>query len=405
MFYVLTNSIKKRLVILIQDILKQHPIFDKVKVYTKFPQEERPKFAIIVRSVAGSSMKMDLNNLVGIDRGYSTLANLKGIVGGSIEWVRDDYDNIEDMSAPGFYIVKVTEHQQDTNEFKFVIDPYLRVDDEELKIEFLENTEGGYLKNVPINQNSEIVFSQSHSFEFKPKLDYTIDYQTGKILFKESVKNFEPIVVDYQVLGKRMGPFSTEYYKLNNVAVPGVVLAFGDRLRVGDEQVVVVDKEQRPIAKVFGGRWLLDVDILVVAQDPDQQERIADFVVSRIWLEQEALANEGIAIHDFSLTGEAEEPEIDEEYNFTAGIAFSIETDWEMFIPLITEVRKISLAYGKDSFKEQLDYVTEDKYDVGQYDERMLDSDHHKGIEIVPSLDSIQTYPSPFPRVDARKYD
>lgn len=89
-------------------------------------------------------------------------------------------------------------------------------------------------------------------------------------------------------------------------------------MKVNDEQVVVVEKEQNTVAKVFGGRWIMDMDIIAVAQDTDQQERLLDFTVTSLWAEyQDALANQGIAIQDFSLSGESEdlEVEIPEEYN------------------------------------------------------------------------------------------
>jgi hypothetical protein len=388
--------------------LARHSIFEKAKVYTKFPQEERPKNAIIIRSVSGSSQKLGLDNFVSIHRGFCTLANLKGVPGYSIEWVRDDQENLDKLSPPGFYIIRITGHDADSNNFTFTVDPYLICDDEELDIVYLKNKEGAILKNTPINPNSEIVYSQANQFEFKRDLDYTINYQTGEILFTETVKDkYTPITVDYQILSSQQGPFTTEYYALNNVAIPGIVLAFGDRIKVNDEQVVVVEKEDRPVAKVFGGRWLMDVDVIGVAQDPDQQERLIDFVITSLWAEyQDTLANEGIVIRDFTLSGEGEdlEVEIPEEYNFTGGISFSVETDWEVFVPMISEVRRINYGYGEDSFKDKLDYLTEEKYELGQYDERMTSSTHQKGLQITPSLDSYQVYPSPFPRVQTRKY-
>ncbi len=407
MYFLITNALKKRFVCIFEEILSRHPIFDKVKVYTKFPYEERPKMAILIRSVSGSSQKLSLDNFVGIHRGYCTLANLKGVNGNSIEWVRDDQENLDNLSPRGFYIVRITEHDLNTNNFNFVVDPYLVCDDEELEIVTIRTKEGAILKNKPINPNSEIVYSQSHHFEFKKDIDYTIDYNTGEILFAQSVQSYLPITIDYQILGAQLGPFTTEYYGFNNVAIPGVVLAFGDRLKVGDEQVVVVEKEFGPVAKVYGGRWLLDVDIVGIAQDTDQQERAIDYVVISLWSSyQEMLANEGIALRDFALSGETEdlEVEIPEEYNFSGGISFSVETDWEIFVPLISELRRINYGYGEESFKNSLDYLTEQNYEKEQYDERMLNSNHQKGLQIVPTLDAYQIYPSNWPR-NTRKYD
>jgi hypothetical protein len=407
MFAAVTNATKKRLVQVFQEILSRHPIFEKTKVYTKFPQEERPKTALIIRSVSGASQKLGLDNFITTHRGFCTLANLKGIPGSSIEWVRDDQYNMDKMSPKGFYIVKITSHDPNTNNFTFTVDPYLIADDERLNITFIKNKEGAILKNAPINPDSEVIYSQNNNFEFKRNIDYTINYQSGEILFSEPVKKFEPITIDYQVLASQLGPFSTEYYALDNIAIPGVVIAFGDRLKVGDEQVVSVEKEDRPVSKVFGGRWMMSVDIIGVAQDPDQQERLVDYVTTSLWADyQDSLANEGIHITDFMLSGEAEDLEvtIPEEYNYTGGIGCTIETDWEVFVPLISEVRRVNVGYGEENFKDDIDYLTEEKYENGQYDERMTRSSHQVGLQIIPSVDSYQVNPGPFPRVITRKY-
>jgi hypothetical protein len=407
MLYAVSNATKKRLCQIFQDIVSKHPIFEKTKVYTKFPQEERPKTAIVIRSVSGGSQKLGLDNFVAIQRGYCTLANLKGVYGNSIEWVKDDQEHLDKLSPAGFYIVKIISHEPNTNNFNFTIDPYLICDNEELNITFIKNKEGAILKNTPVNPNSEIVFSQANQFEFKRDIDYKIDYSLGEILFEESVKKYEPITVDYQVLSKQLGPFTTEYYSANNIAIPGIVIAFGDRLKVNDEQVVVVESRDRPVAKVYGGRWLLDFDIVVIAQDPDQQERLIDFVTTSLWADyQDTLANEGIAIRDFTLSGEAEdlEVEISEEYSFSGGIAFSCEIDWELHVPMISEVRRINIGYGEEDYKNSIDYLTEEKYELGQYDERMSSSNHQKGLQITPSLDSYQVFPSPWSQRTTRKY-
>jgi hypothetical protein len=391
MIFLVTNAIKKKFVLIFQEILKQHPIFeDKVAVLTRFPEVERPKYVVLVRSSSVNAQKLAFDNFVTTSQGYCALANLKGVSGNSIEWVKDDVKNLDKLSPPGFYIVKITSHAENSNEFQFEIDPYLIVYDEVLNIEFMKNTTGAFLKNTPVNPQSEMIYSKKNNFEFKPNLDYTIDYSTGEILFKEDVKQFEPIIAEYQIISETQGPFTTEYYCYDNKAIPGVIIAFGDRLKVGDEQVVFVDKYKRDVAQVYGGRWALELSVNVVSQDSDQSERLTDYLITSLWSEyQTRLTNEGIAITNFSIS-ESEEPEIDlvDEYSFTAGITFTVEADWEVHSPLITTLRRVSIAYGQESFKNDLDYVTQENYETRQYDKRMLNSRHHRGLQLVPSLDS-----------------
>jgi len=398
--------LKKRFVLIFQEIFQAHPIFEKVEVFTKFPDKERPKFALMIRSASGSSQKLALDNFVRTNIGYSTLANLKGVAGNSIEWVKDDVKNIDKLAAPGFYIVKMTE--VNLSAAKFVIDPYLTIEDEELTIQFIEGKEGAYLKNKPVNPGSDIVVALDDGFDFKPDIDYTIDYTTGKILFTDTVldKDYGRIAVDYQVLGTRTGPHDTSWYTANNTAIPGVVLAFGDRLRVGDEQVVVVENEENENAKVYGGRWSMSFDLIGVAQDADQQERLLDHAVSILWAEwQDKLVDEGIILHDFSLSGEAEDLEIEvpEEYSYTGGINFAVETDWELAMPLISKIRRINIAYGEQSYRQTISNSQEDKYVNQEFDGRMINSGHQVGIEILPPEGPIVLNPNCI-GVQTRKY-
>ena len=124
MFFEISNALKKRFTLIFQEIFIEHPIFKKVEVFTKFPKEDRPKHALMIRSVSGSSQKLGMDNFVRTARQFSTLANLKGQPGNSIEWVRDDEKNLDLISAPGFYIVKMITDKS------FVIEPYLFVDEE-----------------------------------------------------------------------------------------------------------------------------------------------------------------------------------------------------------------------------------------------------------------------------------
>lgn len=400
MFYAVSNALKKRLVLIFQEIFLEHPIFKKVEVFTKFPKEERPKHALMVRSVSGSSQKIGMDNFVRYARQFSSLGNLQGIPGNAIEWVRDDDENIDKISAPGFYIIRMV---SDTS---FIVEPYLLVDDEELNIEFIEGKKGAWLQNKPINPNSEIIYLDDR-IEFKRNIDYTIDYNEGKVLFNTDIdENQETITIDYQIVEDFSEEITVEPYTADNSIIPGVILAFGDRLEKGSEQVVIVEKEQRDVAKVYGGRWQLSCDLIGVSQDDDQQERIVDYAISMFWAHwQDRLVNEGINVYDFSLSGESEdiEVEIPEDYFYTGGISFTAETDWELHVPLISEVRRVSVYYGNEGYKETISNEKEAQYETSQFDRRMVNSGHDVGIQIIPS-EPLVIYPQPPLKVTTIRY-
>jgi hypothetical protein len=334
-------------------------------------------------------MKLGMDNFVKTIRGYSTLANLRGIPGDSIEWVRDDLRNLDKLSAPGYYIVKML---TDTT---FNVSPFLVIEGEELNIELIEGQKGAYLKNTPVNPDSEIIVSDN-GIKFKYDIDYTIENSTGKIIFKTSIEEFDKILVDYQVIGEVSDEYETE-----------IVIAFGDRLREGDEQVVVVDNEQRDIAKAYGGRWIMSCDLLGVAQDDDQQERIVDYAICEFWASwQNRLVDEGINVYDFSLSGESEDLAIEspEEYYYTGGISFTAEIDWELHVPLISEVRSVNIYMGNESFTQGLTHEKEAIYEASQFDNRMVNSGHQLGLRMIPSTRTVVFRPHPPIEVRTLKY-
>ena len=405
---IITNSIKKRLVLIFDDILKDHPMFrENVDVFTRFPDEERPKQAILVRSISGGNQKMGLGNFAGMHKSICFLANFKGSNAASIEWVKADVKNLEKLSSPGFYIVKIKSGSSESNQFKFDISPYYQVDDELLDIVAIRGSEGALLSNRPVNPGSEVIFAHDGT-QFRRGFDYNINNESGEIIFINPVKDeFDELFIDYQIIGDVTEEYDIKMYEFNNTAIPGVLMAFGDRIKVGDEQVIVVEKEFREMSRVLTGRWVLSADIFVVAQDADTQERLADYIVSKFWADwEENLIDDGIYIHDFSLGGETEDLEVDiaEEYNFTSNIGITIDVDWEVHQPVLREVRSINMYYGEQSFKDRLTNAEMAAYEANQPADNMVDSDHNLGVRLVPSTTSVLISPSTHINKVPRKY-
>lgn len=334
-----------------------------------------------------------MDNFLTTRQGYSALGNITGVRGYSVEWVKDDTFNLDKLSPPGFYIVRMTEDNE------FVVDPYYTTFNEDLS--GLQGYPVVFLKNKPININSEVILSEFGE-RLKRDVHYRIDYSNGEVTFLVNTDDFGKIVADYQTLGVTKGPYKIDRYEANNVAIPGVILAFGDRLQKGDEQVVILDKQMRDVAQCYAGRWQLAMDMYVVGQDADQQERITDFVISSLWAEwQDPLVNEGIEIESYALSGESEdlELEIPEEYSFTGGISLSLIVDWHAEQPIISEVRAVSTVFGLDSLKDKMSDLNQVRYEES-YDSRMNGSGHQLGLQ--PS-GVVLLQPSPY-EVKTRVY-
>ncbi len=350
---------------------------------------------------------MGLGNFAGLHKGICSLANFKGSNAASIEWVKTDTENVEKLSSPGFYIVRIVSGSSENNQFKFDISPYYQVDDEVLDIVAIRGSEGALLKNSPVNPGSDTIFSHDGTV-LRRGFDYNIDNEKGEIVFINPVEDeFDELMIDYQIVGDTTQEYDIKMYEYNNTAIPGVLMAFGDRLKVGDEQVVIVEKEYREVARVMTGRWMLNADIFIIAQDADTQERLADYLITKLWADWEAnLIDDGIYVHDFSLGGETEdlEVEIAEEYNFTSNIGVTIDVDWEVHQPITREVRSINMYYGEDSFKDGLTNAEMAAYEANQPSADMVNSDHNLGVNLISSTNSILVNPSTHINKIPRKY-
>jgi len=145
--------------------------------------------------------------------------------------------------------------------------------------------------------------------------------------------------------------------RANNTAIPGVVLAFGREVEVGDRLAVVVSSRRGPAYQEFGGRWSLSLDIDVISRDVYSQREIIDRTVTYVFgTLRPKLSTEGIEIMDISLGGEMEEvyDETGDDYFYNANFTLTVETEWSIHVPLGPWIRSVSpLSPQTESDAEQ----------------------------------------------------
>jgi hypothetical protein len=152
--------------------------------------------------------------------------------------------------------------------------------------------------------------------------------------------NFLPgsvVTADYRYAVPSIGPIEWKWNRADWTTLPGAILAFGKRGRVGDKQAVVIYEDRVDVANAYGGRFEASFDLDVIAQDPIQMEEMADYTIMSLWaVKRSALSFEGIEILDVSMGGEAEESydENADLYYYTASLGVQIQADWEIHIPL-----------------------------------------------------------------------
>jgi hypothetical protein len=346
MFYRITNAVKKIIIEDLQEFFKDHPDFhNELQITDKYIFDERPKYAIIVKTATANSQKLGLDNFRDTVESYVTLANLKNKPGRMIEWVREDVANVKNLVKPGFYIVEMVE------DHKFTVSAFLTINNELLSIQNVGFQQAS-LKHQNINPGSELILTDLGR-KLVVNTHYTIDYAAGQITFLQIPEDANPadLRIDYQYIGDVTGPFDVEPETANNTAIPGVVLAFGYFLKKDGVQVVAVYPDRQIVAKSYMGKWKLNFNFSVIAQDINTQEQLTDLTAMYLWsILQEKLVNDGIYIDNFNIGGESEEEEnkTSNMYSFTADISFDADVEWEVWQPILGVIRKVFLTRVED---------------------------------------------------------
>jgi hypothetical protein len=334
----------------LKDSFSNHPIYEKIVpfIQNKYAFSERPQFGIVVKGASANKVQLSADNFVGSIMSHVMLANVGAPVY-PIEWVREDLaclraNNDVMPTPPGVYYIEVLSVPEDSQTSgSFIIDPLLTVNDEAvLRFESGIETEA-QLQRVPI-QGTLRIWENRH-FMMVEGTHYRVNYENGAIVLLGRSTAGSILTADYRYAVPSVGPISFQWNKADFSTLPGVVLAFGKRSRVGDKVAIVVYQDRVETAQAYGGRFDTTFDLDVIARDPNQMEEIADLGLMYLWAHKRAvLSTEGIEITDISMGGEAEEvyDETGDDYFYTASLSISIQADWEIHMPLPLTISRVT---------------------------------------------------------------
>jgi len=347
-YYYLTSAIKRRAILELKDSFSRHPIYSKVVpfIQNRFSFTERPQMGIVVKGSSANKVSLSGDNFIGNVQSYVML----GYVGQPtypIEWVREDLNAIRENedrmpTAPGIYYIEIlTVPENPQTPGTFVVDPLLTVTGEPL-LRFESGIEReAQLENPPTKGtvrlwvNDRLMLSEGK--------DYTIDYKTGAVTFLSRFAPQETVTADYRFPIPSQGPFEFQWNTADFKTLPGVVLAFGKRARLGDKVAVKINPDREDTALAYGGKFEVSLDLDVLSQDTTATEEIADLSVMYLWGEKKPyLEFEGIEIVDISIGGEAEETydETADINYYTASLSIQFRADWEIHVPLPLTISK-----------------------------------------------------------------
>ena len=106
MYQNLLYAVKRRILDEVERAFDRHPAFtDKVKVYNKFPYEERVQYGAVLRNTSSSQIRLSPDNFISDLTSHCRLARQTDYPGTSIEWIRENswgitgYMKEEDVSS------------------------------------------------------------------------------------------------------------------------------------------------------------------------------------------------------------------------------------------------------------------------------------------------------------------
>jgi len=343
----LIGPLKKRVIYEIRQILYDHPKFrdSHENVVNKYSFEERPQRGVIINNATADRIRLSADNYVGRLMSFCMLSNVDNKPGTSLEWVRENDLLLQELSfkrdvfpsPPGAYYLEITKIPDDARNIpgEFVIDSFLTVTEEPLIRFTTTNDIDAQLSHDNILPNSVRLWIERRRSLIQG-VDFTVNNATGEIVFLKETPVGASIYADYRYIIPRRGPFEFKTEETNVTAIPGVVLAFGDRSQLCDRQAVVVTDVRTHTAEIYGGKFETTFSLIAFSKDADDRERLSDYIILKILERQNVLGFEGIELLDVSPGGEDEEVynEATDEYFYDSSISLSYRVDWESYIPL-----------------------------------------------------------------------
>jgi len=349
MYYYIIGALKRRIINELKGSFARHPIYSDIVPYiqNKYSFKERPQSGIVVKGSSANKISLAGDNFMGTVESHVGLFYY-GTPAYPIEWVREDQAVLANNQGqlpihPGVYYIEILKVPQNASDAGFyTIDPLLTVPQEPL-LHFRSGIETeGQLQNIPAPGTVRLY--ENGKWQLTEGKDYKVNYQNGQINFTTTFNPGAYVYAEYRYAVPSIENVPFFWNVADFKTLPGVIMAFGKRARVGDKVAVVVYPDRVDVAKAYGGKWEVSFELDCVAQDPMAMEEISDFAMMTLWADKKPLLeNEGIEIIDLSMSGESEEPmdETGDIYMYTASLSLQLRADWEVHVPLPFTISRV----------------------------------------------------------------
>lgn len=302
----------------------------------------------MVKGSSANKVQLSADNFLGSVESHVMLAFVGAPVY-PLEWIREDLACLNANSGvmptpPGVYYLEIiTAPENAQSEGSFMVDPLLTVNDEPV-LRFMSGIESeAQLQRLPIKGTLRLW--ENRKFLLSEGSHYRVDYETGAIELLIRSAAGSVLTADYRYSVPSVGPVTYQWNRADFTTLPGVVMAFGKRGKVGDKVAIVVYEDRVETAKAYGGRFDATFELDAIARDPTTMEEIADLIVMYLWTQKRSvLSSEGIEITDVSMGGEAEEiyDETSDDSFYNASLSIQMQADWEIHIPLPLTISRVT---------------------------------------------------------------
>jgi len=271
---------------------------------------------------------------------------------------------VKNLTPAGVYQIEITKEEPEIHKFQFMVDCLL--DKEDILIEEAKGYEQTARTSFfPIYKNSLIL--TENDLVMTLGTDYLLDEETGIITFISNNIPGEPettvltnskIKASYRIKGLSSGPFDIPNFDYaHNMALPGIVLAFGRGVSLGDKQFVVVYPDRQLVSLEYSGKWEMTLSLDIYARDTVKIEEIIDLTTSYLntYIKPE-LDAEGIALVDVSFGGESEEifDEGTGDLYYKGSVDYNFLTEWIMHKPLLNSLSNMMMVSEDNTISEEI---------------------------------------------------
>lgn len=354
MFYFMSNALNDRIIEELRKFWSYDPRFKGLvdHIQGKYSFTERPQSGIIVKTGGANQMRLTWDHYMGVQYSYCGPAKVGNYPGFFLEWTRENSVAIQNNngvfpSPPGVYFIEITSSDINTGVHAFTVDPMLEIIDE---LVMMPDVDRGVLAR-PFITGTLRVYESPSGFLLTEGVDYTSDPVTGEILFTRPIPTNSSYYADYRYQGTKVGPFEIFENRAHFAAIPGVILAFGRRISLGDQVAILISDRREPSSQEYHGKWELPVELELFARDVYDARYMTDQTAMYLMFTlRERLSWEGIEITETSVGGEMEDVYDDnaDDYIFGSSISLTVQTDWSVQVPIPARVRQLSAISAGD---------------------------------------------------------